>query len=188
MKLKYLLLNLKLWIFGNIKKYFPFLGHYIRSTTSIITIDYKNKIVEKETIRFLEYNIIENEVKWLTQLNDFNHTPKLISYNNNKLVLSYAGEPLNQNNIPEDWQNQIEIILTKLNDINCSHNDIKPTDILILNGKIMLIDFQWATDINDSIPINWPNCIGGIYKSKKKYDDSYSIYKSIEFIANPRKK
>ena len=48
--------------------------------------------------------------------------------------------------------------------------------------KIMLIDFQWATKINDPIPNNWPDCIGGQYKHKNKFDDSYSIYKSIQSI------
>ena len=185
--MRYLLLNLKFWLLGYIKKYLPLLSNYIRSTTSVISINYKNKTVEKETIKYLDYNIVDNEAYWLTQLNDFSHTPNVISCNENTLILSYAGEPLNSNNLPENWKTQIKTILDKLKDINCSHNDIKPNDLLVLNEKIMLIDFQWATKINEPVPSEWPAYIGGIYSSKKNFDDGYSIYKSIESISGFKK-
>ena len=105
----------------------------------------------------------------------------------NKLILSYAGESLDSDNLPENWKIQIKTILDKLKDINCSHNDIKPTDLLFLNGNIMLIDFQWATKINQPIPHNWPSCIGGIYRNTEKFDDKHSIYKSIESISTLKK-
>ena len=180
--MRHLLLNFKFWFLGNIIKYLPILSGAIRSTTSIISIDNNNQTVIKETIRYINYNTVENELSWLNKLNDFNHTPKVISHNKNKLILSYAGEPLDTNNLPENWEIQIKEILDKLNEINCSHNDIKPTDLLVLNGTIMLIDFQWATKINEEILSNWPDCIGGKYKNGKKFDDQYSIYKSINSI------
>ena len=184
--MRYLLLNLKFWLLGNIKKYFPSLSNHIRNTTSVISINHKNKTVKKETIKYLNYNIVDNEVYWLTQLNNFTHTPNIISHNKNKLILSYAGEPLNFDNLPEDWKIQVNTLLNKLNEINCSHNDIKPTDLLVLNGKIMLIDFQWATKLNESIPDDWPDYIGGTYKSKDGFNDKYSIYKSIDFISRSK--
>ena len=46
----------------------------------------------------------------------------------------------------------------------------------------MLIDFQWAHKINKKIPLNWPKTIGGKYKHPQKFDDSYSIYKSIKSL------
>ena len=176
------LINIKFWIIGNIKKYFPFLSKYIRSTTSIITINSGNGTVKKETHRYLQFNIVENEVYWLNKLHDFEHTPNIIHHKQNKIILSYAGEPLSSKNIPLDWEEQTELILNELKDINCSHNDIKPTDLLILNNKIMLIDFQWANDINNRLPEDWPKSIGGRYKGNNGFDDRYSIYKSINFI------
>ena len=172
---------------GNIKKYLPSLGHSIRSTTSIIAIDYNGQTVIKETVRYLKYGIVKNEVYWLNELRNFIHTPNIISYNQNKLVLSYAGEPLSHDNIPKNWESQINTILNELKKINCSHNDIKPSDLLVLDKIIMLIDFQWATKINEPIPSEWPDYIGGIYKNKKNFDDSYSIYKSIESINDFKK-
>ena len=180
--MKYLIINLKFWTLGNIKKYFSFFSNSIRATTSIITINHKSKTVEKETIRYLEFNIVDNEVYCLQKLHDFEHTPNIINYNKNKILLSYAGKPITSKNLPLNWEKQIKKILKKLVDINCSHNDIKPTDLLVLNQKIILIDFQWATKIDGNIPVNWPACIGGEYKHSEKFDDSYSIYKSIESI------
>ena len=63
--MQYLILNLKFWFIGNIKKYFPILDQYIRSTTSIITINHKNDTVYKETVRYLEFRVVENEIYWL---------------------------------------------------------------------------------------------------------------------------
>ena len=180
--MKYFILNLKLWILGNIKKYVPLLSNSIRTTTSVININHKSGIVEKETIRYLEFNIVDNEVYWLQKLDDFEHVPDVISYNKNKLTLSYAGKPLISKNLPQNWEMQIKKILDKLKEINCSHNDIKPTDLLLLNKKIMIIDFQWASKINEETPSGWPKSIGGKYKHPNKFDDSYSIYKSIKSI------
>jgi len=174
--------NIKFWLIGNIKKYLPFLNKYIRATTSIITINHKSGNVEKETIRYLEFNIVDNEVYWLKKLYNFQHTPNVINQIKNKIILSYAGEPLTSKNLPQNWEAQIEKILDKLKEINCSHNDIKPTDLLVLNEVIMLIDFQWAHKINKNVPDSWPKSIGGRYKHPDKFDDSYSIYKSIRFI------
>ena len=180
--MRHLLLNIKFWLLGNIKKYFPFLAHKIRSTTSIITINLNNETVIKEAIRYTKYNIVKNEVYWLKQLSDSIHTPNVISHNKTKLLLSYSGEPLNATNIPSNWQIQINTILNGLKEVNCAHNDIKPTDLLIKEGIIILIDFQWATRIDEEVPPNWPSCIGGEYKNNLKFDDKYSIYKSINFI------
>ena len=180
--MKYFILNLKFWFLGNFKKYLPFISKNIRTTTSIISINHKLNIVEKETVRYLEFNIVENEIYWLTILNNFKHTPSLVNYNNNKITLSYAGEPLTSKNLPENWKEQIERILDKLQEINCSHNDIKPTDLLVLNGIIILIDFQWANKMDEKIPTEWPKSIGGKYKHPEKFDDSYSLYKSINEI------
>ena len=50
---------------------------------------------------------------------------------------------------------------------------------------IILIDFQWATTLEESIPSNWPNCIGRNYKiTKEKFDDKRSLDKSIQDIIN----
>ena len=46
----------------------------------------------------------------------------------------------------------------------------------------MLIDFQWANKINKNMPEYWTKTIGAEYKHPEGFNDSYSIYKSINFI------
>ena len=97
--------------------------------------------------------------------------------------MSYSGENLTKENIPEDWREQISHIISTLKKFNCSHNDIKPTDLLVQNNNIMLIDFQWATTLEEIIPSDWPNCIGRNYKmTQEKFDDKRSLEKSIQDI------
>ena len=50
----------------------------------------------------------------------------------------------------------------------------------------MLIDFQWSTSINQEVPSKWPHFIGSHYKHPAKFDDSYSLYKSINTIISSK--
>ena len=128
-----------------------------------------------------------NEIKWLTILESTPFTPQVKSYNEDLLTIemSYAGVPLNKNNVPANWYNQCVNILDTLRQNNCSHNDIKPEDILVLDNKLCLVDFGWATNLDESIPDNWPTTIGGNYKfTPTKFNDSYSLLKSLNSILN----
>lgn len=126
-----------------------------------------------------------NEIVMLSLLKDFTHVPNLLGYDDNKLTISmsYCGERVNEFNLPTNWIDQMVYILDVLKDQNISHNDIKPTDILVQDGKLMLIDFGWAINIDNQIPDDWPISIGGEYKYRtKKFNDSYSFLKSIKSI------
>ena len=97
--------------------------------------------------------------------------------------MNYVGEPLNINNCPIDVKKQCINILDKLVENNCSHNDIKPEDILVLNGKLHLVDYGWATEIGEPIPSNWPDTIGGDFKFDiKNFNDNYSLLMSINHV------
>ena len=174
------------WILGNLRKRFPKTGCFQRaSSTSIIKFDNEKKQVIKKVMLYENYHVVQNEVHWLSELSGFEHTPELISYEDNCLTMTYAGERLGLENLPTDWESQMDIILQKLIEINCSHNDIKPTDLLVLNGKLMLIDFQWATECGSELPSNWPKYIGRFFKrSDGTYDDQFSFKKSIEWVIN----
>ena len=126
-----------------------------------------------------------NEIKWLKKLNNVDFIPNLISYDEQLLTIkmNYVGEPLSNVNIPKNWKEQCINIINKLVENNCSHNDIKPEDILVLNDKIHLVDYGWATEINESIPPNWPDTIGGDFKFDiKNFNDHYSLFMSINYI------
>ena len=173
----------KLW--GLLQKYLYFLNlNFPLSSTSIISISKNKDYVTKEVIMYEKYNIVDNEVKWLKKLTHLDFTPNLISVEKNIIKMSYAGENLNSSNIPKNWKKQIDHIINSLEKGHCSHNDIKPSDLLVLNGKIMLIDFQWATDITQKFPKNWPRYIGRKYKTDNFFNDAKSLKNSIAYIMN----
>ena len=176
---------IKSTLWGLLRKYLYFSNlNFPLSSTSIIRISENKDYVTKKVVMYDKYNIVDNEVKWLKKLTQLDFTPNLISVEKNIIKMSYAGENLNSSNIPENWKEQIDHIIDSLKKRNCSHNDIKPSDLLVLNGKIMLIDFQWATDIRQKFPKNWPRYLGRKYKSNIFFNDAKSLKKSIAYIMN----
>jgi len=126
-----------------------------------------------------------NELNWLTKLSESDIAPSVISYDENLLTIemTYVGEQISKTNIPIDWEMQCDNIITILHKHKCSHNDIKPDDILVHNNKLYLVDFGWATELGSVIPSNWPKSIGGEFKySINKFDDKYSLTTSINHI------
>lgn len=129
--------------------------------------------------------VFTRELKWLKKFKDANHFPTLINSNKDTLAItmSFCGEPLNKQNCPSNVHKQAEEILQELYFYKCCHNDIKPTELLVKNGKLYLIDFGWATSIGESIPSDWPPNLGGDFRyGKHNFDDRYSIMKSIEWV------
>ena len=129
-------------------------------------------------------NVYENEKKWLNILKDTNiiATPLSFDDNNKTITTIYSGEKINKYNIPSDWEDQRDYIIKVLNDHNCRHNDIKPDEILIDQGKIKLVDFGWAYELNKENPDIWPKCLGAEFKCNKEnlmFDDRCSFDKAI---------
>ena len=54
----------------------------------------------------------------------------------------------NKCNLPSDWEAQRDNIISVLEKNNCRHNDIKPDEIIVYDGKIKLVDFAWANELN----------------------------------------
>ena len=129
-------------------------------------------------------NVYENEKKWLNILKDTNiiATPLSFDDNNKTITTIYSGEKINKYNIPSDWEDQRDNIIKVLNNHNCRHNDIKPDEILIDQGKIKLVDFGWAYELNKENPDIWPKCLGAEFKCNKEnlmFDDRCSFDKAI---------
>lgn len=119
----------------------------VKSVTSRVTIT--GNTVVKKIIAFAQHNILQREIYWLTFLNKkgYSWVPKLISSNiaQKTITLDYRGERINKQNAPSDWLAQIETILTDLKQEGLYHNDIKDGDILVLNGKLTLVDYGWMS-------------------------------------------
>lgn len=157
-------------------------------STSDIKIDKKKGIVTK-TIRtkFLGYGLVEREAYWLRRLHDENDRfPELLKFNGTVIQTTYMGDRIEGGivaNVPSDWLLQMLEILEVMSHIGVRHNDIKPHDILVRDGRLYLIDFGWATSICEKIPESWPEGLGGIFRSPKDTpEDMFSFVKSVDYV------
>jgi tRNA A-37 threonylcarbamoyl transferase component Bud32 len=147
-----------------------------------VTIDREGGVVVKEVHKYLEFGIVAREAHWLEELAGSIWVPRLIALRGNTLTLSYAGERAAKATLPPDWEEQAERILADLERHQCRHNDIKPRDLLVLDGRLRLIDFGWATRQDEAIPVDWPPRLGAEWKAPHGFDDAYSLRKSLAAI------
>jgi tRNA A-37 threonylcarbamoyl transferase component Bud32 len=171
-------------------------NNYKRSSnaTSKIKIDKDRNLVTKTfsdrcNRLFKKFpKMFDREVYWLKKLSNSGITPKYISSNERckSVTMEYAGEYLTKQNMPKDYEEQIKNIIDFLTQYQCSHNDIKPSELLILDDRIKLIDFGWSTKIGEPIPKRWPKILGDDHFRYKvhNFNDEYSLRKSIEWIQN----
>ena len=169
------------------------INNYSRSlnATSKIKIDKDRNLVTKtfHSDFFKEFlGMYDREEHWLKKLSNSGITPKYISSNERckSVTMEYAGEYLTKQNMPKDYEEQIKNIIDFLTQYQCSHNDIKPSELLILDDRIKLIDFGWSTKIGEPIPKRWPKILGDDHFRYKvhNFNDEYSLRKSIEWIQN----
>ena len=73
--------------------------------------------------------------------------------------MSYAGEPINED-IPADAMSQCLDILDDMKSLNMKHNDIKPQEVLVKDGRIHLCDFGWCS-IEDDLSLKIEGIRGG---------------------------
>ena len=136
-----------------------------------------------------DINVYENEKKWLNILKDTDVIAKPINFDDSlrTITTEYVGKKVNKCNLPSDWEAQRDNIISVLEKNNCRHNDIKPDEIIVYDGKIKLVDFGWANELNKKNPDNWPKGLGSKFKCNKPnkdFDDKCSFNKSIFYIMN----
>ncbi len=151
--------------------------------TSSITVD--GSVVTKRITRFSKFGIFENEVFWLEKMASFDRVPNLVSSDKRKkkIVMNYVGSMITNGNIPKNWKDQAEEIILGLKKHKCSHNDIKPSEIMVIDNKLRLIDFGWSTRIGEPIPKKWPRGLGSKYRlADHKFCDRHALYASIRFV------
>jgi len=86
-----------------------------------------------------------NEVMWLKRLAEFRWVPRIVAVEELSILMTYCGEKACLANLPDDWREQAERIVAELASVPCSHNDIKAEELLVLDGRLLLIDYQHAT-------------------------------------------
>jgi serine/threonine protein kinase len=133
----------------------------------------------------IHYN---NEKNCLTVLEEYDISPKIMDSNDNSLLLSECGERIDNENLPDDWKEQLITIHEILEYENIYHNDIKPDNFTVKDKKIYLIDYGWASEgmpgypylnlnlkiINDSKSFN--ELFHNIYNKSSKLILECSLY------------
>lgn len=140
-------------------------------------------LIKKTPMRFLKFEVLEREIHWLEKMKGWQRVPQIVERDQQSLTFEYAGEPLKRSNMPKNYRHQVEEIIKGLKRFNCSHNDIWSENLLVDQGVIKLIDFQWASEIGEPIPKQWPNSIGDSSSfGRHNFVDEYSIWLSIKKI------
>ena len=138
--------------------------------TSEIYISEDKRYVIKKIIDYYQYDVFEREIYLLYFLNFHNidFVPQLINYDieNRIMHMTYCGEKMNNYNKPNDYLEQLNNILTNINNLGIKHNDIKDnSELLILEEKIYLCDFGWAS-LNNNL-----SCNIGLWEGDKPYNN-----------------
>ena len=109
------------------------------------------------------------------------HFPTLIDVLNDRIKMTYCGEPPTKATIPADFEAQTVEILRVLKEANVLHRDIRPGNILIHGPLIKVIDFSWATTFKKpkGTPSNAPGLGADYRKGEGTYDDAFSLRKTI---------
>ena len=150
----------------------------------------ENSVVHHTVTKFVssrwdnyEINVYKNEKKWLQLLSGSKYFPKPILFDDVARIITtqYCGTQLTIENIPTNFMSQVEELLNELDKYNCRHNDIKPSEILVHNNQLYLVDFGWAHITSEENPISWPKALGGKFKCNP-LNDRGSMYNSIVYI------
>jgi hypothetical protein len=158
--------------------------HFDQAAIAQVTIDLNRMEVEKRIGLFAQYGIWAREVHWLERLRGSGIVPDLRGHSPNLIRMSYVGEPVRQYNLPQNWPEQAKRVLHLLHDHSCCHNDIKCDNLTVLDGRLHLVDFGWATKAGEAIPSDWPTGIGRQHRlGIHRFDDGQAIYAALESAA-----
>ena len=152
-----------------------------------IFVDLDAGRVHKYVSTFAELDVVTREADWLKRFFGCDRMPELLAQSEREIQSQYLGEPLRRHNLPSDWQGQAEDILHCLEAAHCHHNDIKCDNLLILDGRMALIDFGWATHAQEAIPPDWPKQLGRQHRlGEHEFDDRHAIYAACQSAAENR--
>lgn len=112
---------------------------YISCDNLYIKKEYRDEIDWKMTGEIDE--IITREKDIFKLLSGKKNFPTILEESPNCLIMNYCGEEINKDNIPENWEEQLDNIMSTLKDNNIVYLDGKQENILVKDGTIYLIDF-----------------------------------------------
>lgn len=137
------------------------------------------KTFRRKGITFDPAELLAREAEFLKLLRDSPHFPTVCEQQEGCIVLTYEGDLITKDNLPQDWRQQAEEILAALDAHHIVHRDIKQINLLVNSGRIVLIDFGWA--ILESEPyFSCPQEIGEQIPPELINDNRTALYAALE--------
>jgi SAM-dependent methyltransferase len=128
--------------------------------------------------------LIGRERRALRLLDGVPGIPYVLASTDQEIQMTFCGEPIAQNNVPADAETQARQIVADMRKRGVQHNDIHKDNVLVLDGKLHLIDFAWASATGDSLDF-LPHDIGvnyGVRRHGEPVDDLAMFLRTIELI------
>ena len=144
---------------------------YWKGCTSVVSKE-NGRVFKKQT-SYNAYPLVANEWAILTQLNS-KHFPKAYSFKDGVLEIEDCGVPILEN-IPMDYETQLDEILEDLEFSQVIHRDIRLDNFMVKDGVIKLIDFGWARFLDTPDEKEPPECLGYPNKPSWGFDDNHSM-------------
>lgn len=139
-------------------------------------IKFKKKDFYRGHIKFSGQFLLENELQMLSLFDGKEGFPKLLGVGDGYFIQKNSGIQLSRQNVTASIIKQLYRILDILRCNKIEHRDIKLENLLVKNGLVTLIDFEWACFKNKRFLSTTE-----IYFEKKI---SYSDKNSMEAIIN----
>jgi hypothetical protein len=154
----------------------------LKNARKSFIVNNRDGTITKFYRRYLHLGVMENEIKWLRRLCRWDRSPTILDEGKNVITMEFLGNPVTKENLPPDYKNQIYSIVKELESMNCCSNDIKIENILVLNKKLRLIDYEWSTELGQPIPDEFPEEIKCNYRNGKNFNDMVSAEKLINYL------
>lgn len=152
---------------------------FYKSKINIVIRKKNGNILKKAGKRFSRQGhtfdpiyLIEREKMFLKIL-DGCISPKLKKSGEGWIEMEYSGQLITKQNLPSDWEAQINKIASVLSEFRIIHRDIKSENILVKDRKIVLIDFSWSVFENEDYYLT-PRELTNI-DDKLIYDNFYAL-------------
>lgn len=136
-----------------------------KGKTSVVTRTRDKARVVKRVTEALDADVFGRELFWLKRLSGVPRFPQLLAYDpvTATFLLSFCGDQLTLENLPDDAEAQMTAILAALDAIDCRVEDVMRRNILVRDGVLHLCDFGWScTPLRDDATVSDPTCGVGL--------------------------
>jgi SAM-dependent methyltransferase len=134
--------------------------------------------------------LIRRERAALAKLAGMPGIPYVLASDDRAVHMTFAGEKLTRANLPPDAEQQGRALVEAMKRRGIRHNDIHRENILVLNGRLHLIDFAWACGVDE--PAGFlPREIGVHYGAREvddPIDDLAMMLRSLELVRGGEKR